>query len=557
MPSGHDHASRLQAEMRRMLAAHLLSFEDEFRALRATLSSSASAVDQITARLGSTRGADVSPVEAIFAEAISDANRESVRSRDEERSFLAHFAHEIRQKETQEEILNLLLDAASRFAPRLVLFVVRESQFVAWSSRGIEACAAAKLDGSVLAPWESPLLRSALEADGLTTADDHEGETCLSVLLPDGRKDPWHAFPLKAIRRPIAVLLALAAEGRTCDLEPLCVLMDLTGLCVENMALRILHEMQSPKPIATTGAEAQPAAPPPAEPAAAAPDESPVEPEAASADAGGLHTPIPPEEPLEPEIREAVPEPVPEVVASETVSQEALATPVSYEPQVEPVLEAAPAESVFEEVPVAPLAEELTAAPIPEAAPAAEAADQLEAEEIVPEIPAVEEALSPVPEIERLVEPETAEQIRPLTPPVPEEHEPVESPPPETAKPEGAPFPHPATEVPEPVRSAVLREVQPLSEEEKLHADAKRFARLLASEIKLYNEQRVVEGRQNRDLYVRLKRDIDRSRDMYERRISPVVSRRVDYFHDELVRILGENDPSAMGSDYPGPRVES
>jgi len=95
------------------------------------------------------------------------------------------------------------------------------------------------------------------------------------------------------------------------------------------------------------------------------------------------------------------------------------------------------------------------------------------------------------------------------------------------------------------------------TEEENLHADAKRFARLLVSEIKLYNEERVVEGRQNRDIYVRLKRDIDRSREMYQKRVSPLVARRVDYFHDEVIRILGDNSLSALGSDYPGPLVES
>jgi len=77
------------------------------------------------------------------------------------------------------------------------------------------------------------------------------------------------------------------------------------------------------------------------------------------------------------------------------------------------------------------------------------------------------------------------------------------------------------------------------------------------SEIKLYNEKHVIEGRSNRDLYLRLKRDIDRSREMYEKRVSPIVSRKIDYFHDEIIRILGENDPSTLGSDYPGPRVES
>lgn len=109
----------------------------------------------------------------------------------------------------------------------------------------------------------------------------------------------------------------------------------------------------------------------------------------------------------------------------------------------------------------------------------------------------------------------------------------------------------------EPEAAETQEEAKPVPEEEKLHSDAKRFARLLVSEIKLYNEHHVIEGRENRDLYIRLKRDIDRSREMYEMRVSPNVSRKVDYFHDEIIRILGDNDPSTLGSDYPGPRVES
>ena len=105
--------------------------------------------------------------------------------------------------------------------------------------------------------------------------------------------------------------------------------------------------------------------------------------------------------------------------------------------------------------------------------------------------------------------------------------------------------------------AAPAPEAQQAPDEEGLHAEARRFARLLVSEIKLYNEHHVVEGRGNRDLYLRLKRDIDRSREMYEKRISPIVSRKIDYFHDEIVRILGDNDPSTLGSDYPGPRVDS
>ncbi len=91
------------------------------------------------------------------------------------------------------------------------------------------------------------------------------------------------------------------------------------------------------------------------------------------------------------------------------------------------------------------------------------------------------------------------------------------------------------------------------SESDKLHSDAKRFARLLVSEIKLYNEKRVSEGRESKDIYVRLKRDIDRSREMYQKRVSLDVSREFDYLHDELVRILAENNASNLGAEYPGP----
>ena len=95
----------------------------------------------------------------------------------------------------------------------------------------------------------------------------------------------------------------------------------------------------------------------------------------------------------------------------------------------------------------------------------------------------------------------------------------------------------------------------PLDEEEKLHNDARRFARLLVSEIKLYNEQKVADGRRNNDLYDRLKEDIDRSRQMYEKRVSPAVAAKFDYFYDELVNTLAEGSAARLGSDHPGPSV--
>ena len=83
--------------------------------------------------------------------------------------------------------------------------------------------------------------------------------------------------------------------------------------------------------------------------------------------------------------------------------------------------------------------------------------------------------------------------------------------------------------------------------EDANHDEARRLARLLVSEIKLYNEEQVEDGRRNRDIYERLKEDIDRSRQMYEERVDERIRNTTDYFYQELVRILAGGDPKAMG----------
>jgi hypothetical protein len=84
-------------------------------------------------------------------------------------------------------------------------------------------------------------------------------------------------------------------------------------------------------------------------------------------------------------------------------------------------------------------------------------------------------------------------------------------------------------------------------EEEARQEEARRFARLLVSEIKLYNEDEVERGRAEKDIGVRLKDDIERSREMFEKRISEDVRTGHDYFRDELVRILADGDADALG----------
>jgi hypothetical protein len=99
--------------------------------------------------------------------------------------------------------------------------------------------------------------------------------------------------------------------------------------------------------------------------------------------------------------------------------------------------------------------------------------------------------------------------------------------------------------------------VEVSDEERRYHNDARRFARLLVSEIKLYNEQKVKEGRSQGNIYERLREDIDRSRQMYDKRVSPPVAARYDYFHQELVNTLAEGDPAKLGEEYPGSSVQA
>jgi hypothetical protein len=87
-------------------------------------------------------------------------------------------------------------------------------------------------------------------------------------------------------------------------------------------------------------------------------------------------------------------------------------------------------------------------------------------------------------------------------------------------------------------------------EDADLHRKAQRFARLLVDEIKLYNQAKVAEGRRNKDLYDRLKEDIDKSRGTFQKRYGNTVAASGDYFQNELLRSLAEDDVSIMGANF-------
>ena len=87
-------------------------------------------------------------------------------------------------------------------------------------------------------------------------------------------------------------------------------------------------------------------------------------------------------------------------------------------------------------------------------------------------------------------------------------------------------------------------------EDADTHRKAQRFARLLVDEIKLYNQAKVNAGRRNKDLYDRLKEDIDKSRTTFQKRYGSTVAASGDYFQKEVVRSLAEDDFSVMGANF-------
>lgn len=147
--------------------------------------------------------------------------------------------------------------------------------------------------------------------------------------------------------------------------------------------------------------------------------------------------------------------------------------------------------------------------------------------------------------------PGTRATVSPGPPPAPEgESSSTQMFSPGTIKPRPAPPLRPPTAPPARPQAApsVARAARPVApEDQKSHDDARRFARLVVSEIKLYNEAKVSEGRKTKDIYERLKEDIERGRQMYNDRVAEPVRESTDYFQDELVRILAGGDAGALG----------
>jgi hypothetical protein len=145
----------------------------------------------------------------------------------------------------------------------------------------------------------------------------------------------------------------------------------------------------------------------------------------------------------------------------------------------------------------------------------------------------------------------------------PEPQAPPARPAPSYPEPKAATSPHRVEPITEPQVETELHvtEVGPVSdtefnvnqltpEEQELHRRANRVAKVSMQDIKMLRPEQVRLGRENRDICIRLKDDIEKAHREYDRRFKPIMDHPVDYFYRWMVEILAEGDSNALG-EYP------
>jgi hypothetical protein len=477
---------------------------------------------------------------------------------------------------SQAEILNALLQEAGRHASRAAILLLRGGEVRSWAGTGFGDADAALRQLSLGIPsdgsWshvfqgQGPAWLSASDCALL----------CSRIEAPLARGGVL--VPMILRDRVAAAVYADRLDGEPLAAEALQVLAYTAALAIESLPFR---ERAATATLGTL-AGAPPAAPAEPEPAVQEADEEPTAVEIPTAEAEAAAEPMP-EAPETPEPAET-----PEITATtamveempaDTLRAEALPSIGGWErpagggttfAETELEVEAEPEPAAPSWTPV----EEATAPYAIEAPPAEPASwsppAPLEATEEDAGIPtqqvdlrgihAAQEAPQASPDATVLLQ---RPNLREVPPPAPEPVDERPAPPPPTpirpvappATPAddtspslaGTPEVRPPSDLQGPGWAFASTRVPVTPSDEAMHEEARRLARLLVSEIKLYNEEQVEEGRRKRDVYERLREDIDRSRQMYEERVEPRILKTTDYFYQELVRILAAGDARALG----------
>lgn len=553
------------------------------------------------------RDEDLEPEVAAAARSAAESAAAAAGRRTRRTAFgeLRDALDGIDRARSQAEILNALLQGTSRFSSRAALLLLRGSEMRGWGSRGFgDGEAVRQLAIPVPAGTDGAWARLAAGQGGARLSGAEAAE--LSSRAESAVPERAVVVPLVLRDRVAAAVYAdrvAGSETAELSVEAIQVLTYVAALAIESLPFReraststlqiepgAEEEEETPAASTASVAAAAPAAVAPVAPMPPEPPEAPEPP--APEPAESLYLESPAAEPApEPAARESVPEPYSEPAPVEALDEPEPAEPeiswtVESEEEVVTADEAAPVYAAEPEPAAAPESyggglpsyepayeEERPAAPMAAMAPVTAFPTQ--------EVPA---GAFGAPAPEPAPEPAAAQETVLLPRPAFGEDASEPAPPPLRPVPAPEPMPVPAAPAPAPAAGSsfdALRttplgggtplpvsgspEVAPPSDvqgpgwafattrvpvspnEESLHEEARRLARLLVSEIKLYNEEQVDEGRRNRDLYERLKEDIDRSRQMYEERVEPRILKSTDYFYQELVRILAAGDSKALG----------
>lgn len=111
----------------------------------------------------------------------------------------------------------------------------------------------------------------------------------------------------------------------------------------------------------------------------------------------------------------------------------------------------------------------------------------------------------------------------------------------------------------EPAKESELVQLAPCApaamppEEQKLHLQAQRMARVRVAEMRLYNERELREGIAAGNLYDSLQSAIDSARSQFLKSFMAKSSTMVDYIHNEILNSLAHGDAALLGKNYPGP----
>ena len=470
--------------------------------------------------------------------------------------------NDISSKTTQSSILKTLVHHAAEFTPRGAFFIIKNEHLVGWRVFGKEGNSDEQTVREVFFPVASSTVLgeavrslSAVESSYGTYDDD----SIYLNKLEFGHPDQMLAIPLVVRGRSVAVLYAdKGTNGEEVNIEALETLARVASLTVEILALARGAKVEEEEERSDESAGFEERAR--FEESAAFQESAVFEKREEEFEAVVEEEPI--FEPVS-EFREA-----PE---TSFTPQEFEMTPAEFaedftskdsEPEIEfPVEEETQVEVESFEPVAEPLVslDDLAAEPVSEFK--FETSGTFEAPQNEFEVPQTEFEETPAFEVEETPEFEVAEfEPESFAPPAdPFSAFEVENGKAESFAPEPAEAPRePAVAAPVKTRFSERNVDLPIEvgeEERRLHNDARRFARLLVSEIKLYNEQKVKEGREASDLYERLREAIDRSREMYDKRVQPPVAARFDYFHYEIVNTLAEGDEHKLGESYPGATV--